>query len=90
MRADQVDGNVLAGVMSELLSADVTMLLVTCATCGSEGLLAECVVERDDHASIVRCRGCTHTLFTLLRAKGGATRLRIGAIAQLSSAVDPL
>lgn len=61
-----LDGNVLAGRLGALFAVEVTTLVVVCGACGASGALAEAVVELDDEAAIVRCRACTHTLFTVL------------------------
>jgi uncharacterized Zn finger protein len=55
------------------------MFVGTCGGCGAVAVFAEAVVEMDDDAAIVRCRSCTHTLFTLLR-EGESVRLIIGAL----------
>ncbi len=82
MNAMIVDGNVLAGVLSELFESDATMLTGVCAGCGAEALLAEAVVEIDDVGTIVRCRSCTHTLLTVLRTPG-ETRVLFGSLREL-------
>lgn len=65
------DGNALSGVLSSLFDRDPTMLSVECGGCRAVALLADAVVERDAVAAIVRCRSCTHTLFTVLDDDGG-------------------
>ncbi|GAA1931354.1 hypothetical protein GCM10009775_24350 [Microbacterium aoyamense] len=84
MDATIVDGNVLAGMLSEMFETDATMLAGSCGGCGAEALLAEAVVELDDAAAIVRCRSCTHTLLTVLRTPQGM-RVVFGALAELRS-----
>ena len=71
MIATRVDGNVLAGMLGDLVAGDATMVTVMCGGCGHSGVLAETVVEVDDVAAIVLCAGCTHTLFTVLRDGAG-------------------
>ena len=87
MRAENatstVDGNALAGMMDDLLAGEITVMTAVCGGCGTAGPLAETVVELDDTAAIVRCRSCTHTLFTVLRADG-RTRVVIGMLRELS------
>ncbi|MET0734947.1 MAG: DUF6510 family protein [Microbacterium sp.] len=77
-----VDGNVIAGLLSEVFSDDVTSLIGVCA-CGSAAALAEAVVEIDDVAAIVRCRGCTHTLVTVLRDVE-RVRIVVGSLRELA------
>lgn len=86
MRAENaqsvVDGNAVAGMLWDVFGADVTAVIGVCASCGARARLAEAVVELDDVAAIVRCRGCTHTLFTVLR-DGDGMRLVIGSLGEL-------
>lgn len=86
MRAENaaatVDGNVLAGLMAEVLDGDVTTLVGVCAGCGAAAALAETVVEIDEAAAIVRCRSCTHTLLTVL-TDGDAVRIVVGMLREL-------
>lgn len=84
MAYEVVDGNALAGVFAELLSRDATMIEAECRECGLAEPLATTVVERDEFAVIVRCRGCTHTLLTVLHEPAGA-RFVIGAVRSLST-----
>src|SRR5262245_40259016 len=65
--ASTVDGNAAAGMLWDVFGADVTALIGVCGGCGSHAPMAETVVELDEVAAIVRCRACTHTLFTVLR-----------------------
>ena len=86
MRAENatstVDGNVLAGLLDEILDGDATTLVGVCAGCGAAAPLAETVVEIDETAAIVRCRSCTHTLLTVLHERAG-TRLVFGMLREL-------
>jgi DNA-directed RNA polymerase subunit RPC12/RpoP len=86
MRAENatstVDGNVLAGLLAGVIDDDATTLVGVCAGCGSEGPLAETVVEIDEVAAIVRCRSCTHTLLTVLQ-DGERVRVVIGMLREL-------
>ncbi len=90
MRAENatsvVDGNAAAGILSEVFVGDVTLLTGECGGCGAVAPLAEAVVELDEVAAIVRCRGCTHTLVTVLRSERGV-RVVIGTLREL--AVSP-
>ncbi|SIT75688.1 DUF6510 family protein [Microbacterium sp. RU33B] len=82
MTYELVDGNALAGIFTELLSRDATMIQAECGACGATAPLATTTVERDEFAVIVRCRGCTHTLLTILNDPAGS-RLVIGAVRNL-------
>lgn len=86
MRAENatsvVDGNAIAGLLAEALEGDATTLVGVCRECGSRASLAQTLVELDDFAAIVRCRTCTHTLFTVLR-QDGVLRLVIQSLREL-------
>ncbi|MDL9979826.1 DUF6510 family protein [Microbacterium sp. ASV49] len=77
-----VDGNAAAGMLSEVIDGDATTLIGTCAGCGAVAYIAEAVVELDDVAAIMRCRSCTHTLLTVLRAPEGV-RIVFGTLGEL-------
>lgn len=76
-----VDGNAAAGILSEVFAGDVTLLAGGCGGCGASAPLAEALVELDDVCAIVRCRGCTRTLLTVLRT-GSETQVVIGTLRQ--------
>lgn len=80
--ASVVDGNAAAGMLWDVFGADVTALIGVCGGCGDASTVAEAVVEIDDVAAIVRCRACTHTLFTVLR-DGEQTRLVLGMLQEI-------
>ena len=86
MRAENaenvVDGNVVAGMLWDVFEADVTALIGVCGGCGSSAPVAEAVVEIDEAAAIVRCRSCTHTLFTVLRERD-QVRVVLGTLREL-------
>ncbi|MFS0911293.1 DUF6510 family protein [Microbacterium sp. 179-I 3D2 NHS] len=75
-----VDGNCLAGMLSDLFGSDVTGLVGVCGGCGTEAPLAVAVVELDPRVAIVRCRSCTRTLFTVTHAGEGSPRIVFGAL----------
>ena len=74
-----LDGNAAAGILSEIFVGDVTQCMGVCGGCGAVAPLAEAVVELDEVAAIVRCRGCTHTLLTVLR-EAGEVRVVFGTL----------
>lgn len=86
MRADiaasTVDGNAAAGLLWDVFEADVTALIAVCGGCHEGAPVAEAIVEIDEAAAIVRCRSCTHTLFTVLRHEGGV-RLVVGTLREI-------
>jgi hypothetical protein len=86
MRAENatstVDGNAAAGMLWDVFGTDVTALVGVCGGCGSAAPFAETAVELDEAAAIVRCRSCTHTLFTVLRDDAG-TRVILGTLHEI-------
>ncbi|MEZ3160181.1 DUF6510 family protein [Microbacterium sp. BWT-B31] len=74
-----VDGNAIAGILSDVFVQDTTALVGVCGGCGAVAPIAEAVVEIDETAAIVRCRSCTRTLFTVLRIDG-RMRLVVSAL----------
>ncbi|WP_248239466.1 DUF6510 family protein [Microbacterium kunmingense] len=77
--AHVVDGNAVVGALTDLLAGDLSMLMVECGGCHVTAPLAEWRVEADRDAFIVRCRACTHTLWTLMRDDRGAVLRVAGA-----------
>jgi hypothetical protein len=63
-----VDGNVLAGPLSELFSIDVTTATGRCEGCGDESVLARAMVYESGADFVVRCSGCDEVLLTLVRS----------------------
>ena len=66
----RVDGNAIAGALSEIFATDMTVASLTCGHCGRTAMLAVASVELDDDGFIVLCRSCDHTLFTGVRREG--------------------
>lgn len=65
VRQDVLDGNVLAGPLSEAYGAEVTAVLVRCLACSDEAALAQAVVHVGA-GYVVRCRGCDAVLLTVV------------------------
>lgn len=74
-----VDGNAVAGMLAPAMAGEPTLLAITCAFCHDHFVLAETVVEREPMSAVVRCRSCTHTLFTL-EDEADALVLRVGGM----------
>lgn len=83
----RVDGNALAGLLGDVFAADVTMMIARCVGCGTVAPLAETIVELDDRCAIVMCRGCRHTLMTVLNEGHGASMsIVFGSLGSISFA----
>lgn len=65
-----LDGNAIGGLLLEIFSTEMTAAIVTCATCGATGPVAETVVYLDAPATVVRCRSCTAVLMIIMRRAG--------------------
>jgi hypothetical protein len=82
MMAIHLDGNVLAGALSDVFSVDVTTAQTRCASCGDVAFLATAMVFVKPNTYVVRCHACEDVLFTVqLRSLGN--RLDVGSLASL-------
>lgn len=78
-----VDGNALAGPLSEVFSVDMTMATGTCSACGDASPLATSMVYLKPKTYVVRCHVCDAVLLTIRQA-GGATRIDLDGMASLT------
>ncbi|MDQ4137809.1 MAG: DUF6510 family protein [Actinomycetota bacterium] len=76
--AAALDGNVLAGPLSEVYAADLTASAVRCAVCGASAVLADARVYVGA-GMVVRCRTCDTVLATVLQL-ADRVEVRIHAI----------
>jgi hypothetical protein len=63
-----LDGNVLAGPLSELFSVDMTVAVGRCAGCGDQSVLANAMVYESGPDIVVRCHHCDDVLMTLVQS----------------------
>ncbi|MGK3203425.1 DUF6510 family protein [Amycolatopsis sp. MEPSY49] len=68
-----LDGNVLAGPLSSVFTADVTSATAVCAGCGRSDRLAAAAVYGAPMGYIARCPGCDQVLLRYAEAPTGAT-----------------
>jgi hypothetical protein len=80
-----VDGNILAGPLSEIFSVDMTSATGTCSSCGDSSALASAMVYLKPKSYIVRCHVCDAILLTIQQTDG-STRIRLSGIAGLTIA----
>jgi ribosomal protein S27E len=78
-----LDGNALAGALSELFLDDMTLATGTCAGCGDEAELARAMVYADAPGLVVRCSRCGDVLMTVVRSPGD-TRVSMPGITILT------
>jgi hypothetical protein len=79
----RVDGNVLAGPLSEVFSADMTIATGTCASCGDISPLATSIVYLKPKAFVVRCHVCDAVLMTIIQSSSD-TRIALSGMASLT------
>ena len=70
--AARVDGNALAGILSEFFRLDTTTAVVQCSGCGDRAVLAREMVYPDPMGFVVRCEKCEDVLMIVVDAPGGA------------------
>jgi hypothetical protein len=66
--AAHLDGNVLAGPLSEIFLADMTMADACCGGCADVSVIARSIVEITGDTFVIRCHLCGHTLGILLQS----------------------
>jgi hypothetical protein len=67
-----VDGNALAGPLSELFAVDVTAAIGRCVNCGLTGPVAALRVYDRAPGLVARCPGCDHVVLRLVRTPDAA------------------
>jgi hypothetical protein len=72
-RMTHLDGNVLAGPLSELFSADLTDASGRCLACGDEAVLAQAMVYISGMGAVARCRSCDSVLLSIVETADGST-----------------
>ncbi|MFJ3407355.1 DUF6510 family protein [Promicromonospora sp. NPDC090134] len=65
---NHLDGNALAGVLSEVFTTDVTAARARCGSCGRTSPLAEAMVYPDAPGLVARCASCNHILAVVVTA----------------------
>jgi hypothetical protein len=78
-----VDGNVLAGALSEIFNADMTMATGTCSSCGDISPLATSMVYLKPKSFVVRCHVCDAVLMTIIQSSSD-TRIALNGMASLT------
>jgi hypothetical protein len=63
-----VDGNDLAGTVSEIFRGDLTVARGQCVACGREAMLAEAHVFDRAPGMVARCSGCGSVLLRIVQA----------------------
>ena len=68
---DHVDGNALAGPLSELFETDMTSELGRCAHCGDVSPIGRALVYADAMGWVARCVGCDGVLLVICPGPDG-------------------
>lgn len=82
-RTGRLDGNVLAGVLSDVLGWDPTGSDARCRHCGASGALALSVVYASGMGLVARCAHCDAVLATFVQGDQGRTWFGMPGISAL-------
>ena len=69
----RLDGNVLAGALTDALGWDPTASDARCRHCGAHGSLALAVVYASDMGLVARCASCDAVLAVVVEGRAGRT-----------------
>lgn len=64
---DQLDGNAIGGLLTEVYGAEMTMARRVCGTCGAANPVARLYVYRQAPGTVVRCPCCAAVLMVFVR-----------------------
>jgi len=65
-----VDGNALAGPLSQVFTEEITDALARCAGCGSVKAIGETIAYMSEMGSVLRCPGCDSVLMVVTQLRG--------------------
>ena len=63
----RLDGNVAAGILSEVFATDLTAARATCANCGTDRPVGALLVYAHGMGMVVRCPGCDGVVLRVAR-----------------------
>jgi hypothetical protein len=66
---EPLDGNAIAGALSEAFGREMTTETGVCRTCGTAGLLAELRVYMQAPGMVARCPRCGSVVFVLVEIR---------------------
>ncbi|MEU8756340.1 DUF6510 family protein [Streptomyces chartreusis] len=78
--AGYVDGNALAGPLSEVFAVDVTTATCRCANCGCTGPLARLHVYKHAPGLVARCQQCGSVMLRATRTRDAVWLDMSGAV----------
>jgi uncharacterized protein DUF6510 len=65
---NHVDGNALAGQLSDLFAFDLTTAIGRCVNCGTSGMLGAAMVYIASPGTVARCPHCGAVLATIVES----------------------
>jgi Family of unknown function (DUF6510) len=65
-----LDGNSVAGLLSEIFNAEATTMIARCGACGGEGALATARVYSQCPGVVMRCPECSAVVMRFTRVRG--------------------
>ena len=65
----RLDGNAVAGLLSEVFAVEMTAALGTCAACGSTSPVGAVHVYAQAPGTVLRCPQCTTMLMCVVRVR---------------------
>lgn len=65
-----LDGNMLAGTLSEVFAVDVTGAVGQCVSCGTRQAMGQAMVYSDAPGLVARCGNCGDVMLRVSRSPG--------------------
>src|SRR6476620_5438416 len=65
----RLDGNAVAGLLTEVFAAEMTTAVGTCAHCGASNDIGAVQVYAQASGTVLRCPSCTIVLRTIVRIR---------------------
>jgi hypothetical protein len=66
----RLDGNAVAGLLSDVFAVEMTAALVSCAHCGATGAVATAHVYMHGPGVVMRCPYCTGVVMRFAQIRG--------------------
>lgn len=64
-----LDGNSIAGILSEIFPYEMTASWTTCGSCGAIGQIGTLVVYKQAPGAVVRCPGCGNVQMKIVQSE---------------------
>src|SRR5437660_113510 len=86
---NKLDGNAAAGTLQSIFSFEMTLVQVTCTTCGGTNPIGATAAYMSRMGTVVRCRACDNALIRVALVKGrNFLDMRGMRVLQISAEVD--